>query len=377
LPLFEGNIANAELFMIGFTISGFYLLLTQKNTFKNVYLAGIILSLASLFKMPAAFDIPAIVFYWIIEDKITKVRIKVLFYRVLALSLGFLTPHVLVFLWAFLNGALKDYLSAAFSQNVGYLSSWRPDDKQKPFYIRNAPLLVRSGVILLCIAILWLKKKLFSKQFIFLFLWLIFTLFAVTLSERPYPHYFVQSIPPFSLITAMLFTIPSFESIIAIIPLTLTFFVPLYYKFWYYQSTPYYYHFYQFISKELNIDNYRATFGSHIPNYYKVSQYIADSTTPSEKIFVWGDTGTIYALTRRLPPIKYVADYHIKDFAQNESIIEELNKDKPVFIVTTPDDPVFPELNIFIYKNYALAEDINGVQIWRLLNPKLRWLIAH
>ena len=63
LPLLEGNIVNAELFMILPTIAAFYILLTKTPSSKNLVFSGVLFSIATLFKIPAAFDLAAIVFF--------------------------------------------------------------------------------------------------------------------------------------------------------------------------------------------------------------------------------------------------------------------------------------------------------------------------
>jgi len=76
LPLLEGQIANAEVFMIGPTLVAFLILLTRKLDFKNLFLAGLFFSAATLFKVPAAFDIPVILAFWLIYLKGGKEEIK-------------------------------------------------------------------------------------------------------------------------------------------------------------------------------------------------------------------------------------------------------------------------------------------------------------
>src|SRR3990170_5025838 len=60
IPLLEGNIVNAELFMIGPTIMAFYILLSKKLSFRKIFAAGVLFSFSSLFKVPAVFDVPII-----------------------------------------------------------------------------------------------------------------------------------------------------------------------------------------------------------------------------------------------------------------------------------------------------------------------------
>ena len=100
------------------------------------------------------------------------------------------------------------------------------------------------------------------------------------------------------------------------------------------------------------------------------------STKRSEKVFVWGDGSAIYALSRRLPPGKYVAYYHIKDFSTPEKTIKSLNQDMPSYIIILPDVEYFSELDSFLKTNYAPVKTIEKAEIWKLLNPKVRALIA-
>lgn len=378
LPLFEGNIVNAELFMIGPTLLAFFLLLSKKLDAKKLILAGSLFSISSLFKVPAIFDIPAIVFLWIISakrfnNKSTIALAKNTLYLIVGLSI----PVLLTFIWFSLQGAFKDYLAAAYLQNIGYLSSWRPSDSSKPFLVKNAPLILRALVVLVGLGVLYLKRNKLSREFIFTSGWLLLTLFAATLSERPYPHYLVQSLPPVSILFGMLFALKSSEQVFSIIPIALFFFVPYFFKFWRYPVIPYYIRFVKLISGRLDRQAYISSFGPHIPRNYKIADFIVSSTKPHERIFVWGDDAVVYALTRRLPPVKYVADYHIKDFSTPEYVISALEKNMPSFIVTMPNAAEFPELDRFIKSDYGLVEEIEEARIWKLLNPRVRSLIAN
>ncbi|OGM20744.1 hypothetical protein A2714_03625 [Candidatus Woesebacteria bacterium RIFCSPHIGHO2_01_FULL_38_9] len=377
LPLLEGNIANAEIFMVGTTILAFYLLLSKKLTRKNLFVSGVLFAVSTLFKVPAAFDVPAIVLLWLFTEKnLTWKSLKTTTSRTFYLLIGFLSLILLTFVWYYLRGALGEYISAAFLQNVGYLSSWRPTDVQEPFFVRNSPLLLRGAVIAFGVGILfWYRKKL-STEFLFGTTWLMLTLFAVTLSERPYPHYLIQSVPPISLLLSILVTRKVREQVLTIIPLTIAFFVPVYFKFWYYPTVPYYTKFIQLLAGGLTREEYLSTFGSHVPRNYKIADFVLTATKPSEKIFVWGESSPIYALSKRLPPGKYVADYHIKDFSAEEDTIKILANDIPSFIIILPDSQPFPLLIGFLHNNYGLAETIDGAEIWKLLSPKIRSLIS-
>lgn len=50
LPFLEGNIVNAENLMIVPTITAFYIILYRENSYKNIFIAGMLLSISSFLK---------------------------------------------------------------------------------------------------------------------------------------------------------------------------------------------------------------------------------------------------------------------------------------------------------------------------------------
>ena len=377
LPLLEGNIANSELFLIGTTIAAFLILFSRKLTPKNLFFAGILFALSTLFKVPAIFDIPAIFLFWLITGGLKVKNIKKVARNALYLSIGFLSLIGLTFIWYYLRGGFQEYLIAGFLQNVGYLSSFRPDEVAEPFLVKNMPLLIRGGLTFLGVVILYFYRKRLSKQFIFLTLWLLLTLFAVTLSERPYPHYLIQSLPPLSFMVAMLVALENIEQSLVIIPLAVTLFVPVYFRFWFYQTAEYYSRFVKLATRTISKEEYLASFGGHVPRSYEIADIINKSSDRRDKIFVWGsNNSTVYALSRRLPPIRYVAQYHINDFSSNGEVLEKLKTSLPKIIVVLPNSPSFPELILLLRNNYILMETIDDAEVWTLISPEVRAIIA-
>lgn len=365
LPLLEGNTVNAELFMICPIIFAFWILLSKKNSLKNLLISGGLFSIGALYKIPAAFDILGIITYWAIYTKLNFQDIKELIRKTFTVSIGFLIPIGITFIWFYFAGSFKEYLIAAFLQNFGYVSSWQRSGEEIPFLVKNAPLLMRFGIMIIGFIVLWFVRNKISKQFIFLSAWLLATLFAVTLSERPYPHYLVQSIAPVSILLGMLFSLKNVEQSLTVIPLTLAFFIPFYYKFWYYPTLSYYQRFLNFATNTISRDTYFDGFSQNIKSNYKIAQYLKSSSSKEEKVFVWGnDSAAIYSLARRMPPTKYVADYHFNDFSKPEETIEMLSETRPKFIVVTPNSFKFPELFDFVDKNYYMITEIDSSQIW-------------
>lgn len=123
-------------------------------------------------------------------------------------------------------------------------------------------------------------------------------------------------------------------------------------------------------------EDYFSTYGGQVLRNYKIADYLVTSTQKKDKVFIWGDGVPIYALSRRLPPTKYVADYHIKDFSSKEETLLMLGLKMPKMIVILPDSEPFPELLLFLRKNYILVDNIDSAQIWTVLSPRVRALIA-
>jgi hypothetical protein len=362
LPLLEGPIANAENFMIGFSIMAFLILLGNNLTSKKIFLAGFLFGIATLFKVPALFDMPVIIIYWIITRGFGDW--KKIFRDTVIIIAGFILPILVTFIWYFFKGVLPEYIKAAFLQNVGYLSSFRPTDVQKPFLVRNAPLLTRAFIVFVGTVVIWLFRKKLSKNFVLFSLWTLFALFAVTLSERPYPHYLLQVAAPVSFFLAMFFAEKTFEQSLVVIPLAVTLFVPVYYRFWIYPTSTYYLRFVNFATGKINKLTYFSQFSRSTNRNYKIANFLATSSYQNDRVFMWDqDSAAVYALARRLPPIKFVVPYHVHDFSTTAEVAKQIEANPPKFIILTSGNS-YPELNSLIKKRYILIQQIEDASIY-------------
>lgn len=366
LPLLEGHVANAELFMLGPTIGALLVLLNWKKTPRNLLFAGFLFSLSTLFKVPSLFDVPVIFVFWFIASQIKNKPAEII-RRVVFVGIGFALPILATFAWYAYRGAFNEYLVAAFLQNVGYLSSWRPDVVQQSFLTKNGPLLLRGLVVLVGAFFLWIYRKKLSKTFIFATLWLLFSLFAVTLSERPYPHYLIQSAPSISLLIAILIASPRYEQVLALFPLSLAVFIPVYFNFYYYNTASYYQRFIEFAGGQINQRQYFEKFDGNVWRNYKLAEFLQASSKQDDSVFVWGDSPPIYALSRRLPPYKYVAQYHIFDFSNEQELLSSLESKPPVFVIVLPNNGFSSGLAQFLDSSYVEVADIEGAKVWRRL----------
>ncbi|MCX7928474.1 MAG: hypothetical protein N2558_02205 [Patescibacteria group bacterium] len=367
IPLLEGNIANAEIFMIGFTIISLLFLFKKNASFNDFFISGIFLSIAGLYKIPALLDSLAILMLFAYKSKTDQIKLINLIKNLTHFVAGLSVPIIFTLVWYSSKGVLNEYVSATIIQNFDYLSSWRPDDVQKSFFIRNYPLFVRFLILAVVFAIIFVKRREIDKNFAFATAWLLTSTFAVTLSERPYPHYLIQSVPGISIMLSYFLTNKSKFQVYALFPLFIVIAVPFYYKFWYYEPISYYKSFISFALGNYTKEEYFQTFGENINRNYKIAKYINNNSHRYNNIFVWDDSPSLYALTRRLPTIKYVAGYHINEFANKKDIIDQMQKKPPEYVVVIPNSEQFNELEIFLQERYAFALQIDEAKIWKRL----------
>lgn len=350
LPLFEGNIANAELFMLLPSLSALYILFSYILNPKSLILAGSLFGLAALFKIPAAFDLPVIIFYWLIVKQ--RSWFKSIFY----LALGFTLPILVTFIWSFSAGILPEYFRAAFLQNIGYLGSLKPPV--------DVPIFIRAGVILVGLVVVFLVRKRLSKNFILFSIWTLFSLFAASLSQRPYPHYLIQTTPAIAFLLAMFFAAKTKEQVFTVLPLTLITFVPFFYKYYHYETLAYYQRFINFAIGKTNKDLYFFSFSPKIKRNYEVASFIALSSQGKDRVFIWDpDAPVIHALSRHLPPVKFTVPYHVYDYSSRGVIANQLTQSEPRFIILTSGYQ-FPEITDFLHQNYILVAQFEDANIY-------------
>jgi hypothetical protein len=372
IPLFEGNIANSEIFMLLPTIIG-VLLIFQSISFSSVIASGLLLGFAFTLKVPAALEF-GFLFVWIFliscHFNLRLIKWKPTIIKLLVFSFSFALPFLLYALYFYLLGAFNNFLFAAVLQNFGYLSSWATGSQSAP--VTSGGLLGR-GVIL---AVFWLfvyfctVKKIISPAIAFVSFWFSATVFAALLSARPYPHYLIQVIPSLTLLIFLIFT-GHVKNIIrgglVVLALFLVF-IFFHYQFYVYPVYSYYRNFYGHLTT-LNSPDYRSFFGSEVNNTYAIASYIKTNTSPAEKIFVWGDNPFIYVLSDRLPVGRFTVAYHIADFNQYQVVADQLRIDFPEFIVYYPQPSrPYPQLDDFINRYYFASSTFGSTIIYRRID---------
>ncbi|OGY09948.1 MAG: hypothetical protein A2782_04570 [Candidatus Blackburnbacteria bacterium RIFCSPHIGHO2_01_FULL_43_15b] len=368
LPLLEGNIANAELFILGPTLGAYLLLSNQeKITPKRVFLAGILLSLSILFKVPAVFDLFVVIVFWGVSVR-SGATFQRAFFNTLILFAGVSMPILISMVYFAWHHALGAYLTTAWSDNFTYIGRWGSATAQKtPLFSLNG-LPARALITSLVLGLIFVFRKAFTPSTLFIVIWLTLSLFASLISARPYPHYLIQVAPALCLAIAVVYSGRLKVRFLPLPFILLVLLAVIYYRFSYYPILSYYQNFAQLLLGQKTKDQYINYFDSRMSRVYKLSTALQNRTSLKERVFIWGTAPEVYALSRRLPPTRYVTSFHITDFGGGKETLEALSKNKPEYIVVLPEeDRSLPGFFSFLQNNYFYIKNIEGAQFWKLV----------
>ncbi|MFA4827484.1 MAG: hypothetical protein WC596_04545 [Candidatus Shapirobacteria bacterium] len=355
IPLLEGNIANAEIFMLFPTILAVDYLLSAKKT-KDFILPGLLLGFAFTIKIPVFAEMAGFVlFLGLIQINIFK-KPKICFLNLFVFCFSFLLPIIFWGLYFFTKNIFPEFLKAALLQNFGYLSSWSSGSHT------GGGLLSRGLIWFLFLAFIYFLnfKKYLNSKVAFLLFWFSSAVFGALLSSRPYPHYLIQILPPLCLLLFF-----SFKKLYWLLLLVFLGFVVIKYKFYFYPVFGYYSNFYSYTIGLKSKTSYQKFFGQNLDLTYQIADYVKKNSDPQDRLFVWGDEPYLYPLTKLLPASKYTVAYHIVDFKAYQSVIDELKTHPPKFIVYyAMNQRPYSELDNFL-RFYSLVNRFGSVQIYR------------
>jgi hypothetical protein len=367
LPLLEGNIANAENFMIlPIIIAGFLVLKsvdikTRNTQYKTLFIAGLMLSIAFLFKIVAVFDLGALLVFLIFADssfsfKNLLKRATLIFEieKVGSFVLGFVLPIILVAAVFLFNGAISYFIKAILFSNIGYVGYGNK------LIIPQGFLILKLIILGLFCGFLYAKRKSLSFPLMFIWLWFAFSLFNAFFSQRPYTHYLLTLLPSFCLLIGF-FLLDKKRQRFTLLVLVLTLIIVIK-NFWFFARFPAYYgNFVSFLTNQESVSSYEAFFDKNTPIDYKLAAYINLNTGPTDSIFIWGNNAQLYKLTNKLPPGKYAAAYHITSYPDGVPNTKAgILMKKPKLIVIMPNVGTIP----FSLSNYREIITINNVLIY-------------
>ncbi len=390
LPWFEGTIPNGELFVMGFVLVGL-LMLARTHTIRQFFahttqaaqrtdsvrllLGGFLFGCAILTKVPALFDLAAVgalfLLVFLNQKKLTASGFCQIFKEGITFLIGCIIPILLSVGYFVAIGAGQDYLNFGLLYNFHYTGTWVLQFSNQVlaflYTITGKALVVLVGVV----SVLALRSQI-PRAVQFLTVWTLLALFASLLSNRPYPHYFLQVIPPLILLVCSLCEWQLYKKIsektttVAFSTIALVLFVGVLITLnaGLYPVIKYYQNFWQLVSQQQTATQYRDSFNYLMADNYAALTYLRGSR--DKKMFIWGTNPTLYALTRKQPVGKFTVSFHIKDLELYEETMQAVAAYKPEFIVimhneTTP----LPGLDQFIRSNYIPFEAHTNFTVWR------------
>jgi 4-amino-4-deoxy-L-arabinose transferase-like glycosyltransferase len=345
-PIIEGNIANAENFMVlPIILGGLLVWRYNDQQLKNrmvLLQAGLLLGIAFLFKIVGFFDFAAFLTFIFFTSFRHTTHIQSLRKRLkptLAFGIGFALPYLLTVLFFFITGNLSYYLQATFFSNINYVGY------KNAFIIPQGFLILK--LLLLTVGLIGIYKfrNKLTPSVLFVLVWVLFSLFNAFFSQRPYTHYVLVTLPALSLLTGTIMTTTD-RLRISMLALLIFSLVLIHQNFSIHslqKTSAYYVNFMQFVTDNKSLQDYQAFFDGNTPRDYEVASYLRARMNEDDRMFLWGNSPQIYMLTNTLPPGRFTVAYHI---VTNPETIAETTRDlervKPKYIVILPDLKYYP-----------------------------------
>lgn len=357
IPLIEGNIANAENFMLFPGLLAGLLVFSSVQRTKDHRLvtkllaAGLLLGISFLTKVVAVFDLSAFaVFLFLVTlDSFSFRNVLSAVKKVIPVIVGFLTPILLCLGFFLVQGTFSTFIRATLFSNVSYVNY------ANQFIIPQGYLILRTvAVIGVVLFFLW-RRKYIAKETLFIFLWTVFSIYSSLFSGRPYTHYALVMLPSFALLCGLFFAHKKLRLISGISLLILVLFVSKSFSF-YNHSFSYYTNFISFVSGQKSVSAYQSFFDHVTPRDYALAEVIESSGISQPTLFIWGDSGQIYRLTNLLPPGRFIVAYHITMTPANTQETQKaLALHQPTFIIQLPHQPTIP-YPLTDYKNIIMIQ---------------------
>jgi len=216
----------------------------------------------------------------------------------------------------------------------------------------------------------WLMLRARSVPHLLVVLLLVATLIGVAMPGQYFPHYFIQTLFPLSLLAGYGLTRLARATgwqRPAGLALAATAFAGLVALEWRY--------FLVYTPEEVSIQKYGMDNFVKVP---RIARYIRERTRPDETIFLWGFESELYFLTDRRAPNPFTADLFVGASRNPAEAIRLLTKSirdrRPVYVVVINQEneefPGFRELERILASNYFLEKELEGASLFRFMGRK-------
>lgn len=356
--LIEGNVANAENFML-LPILVAALLIISAESFKKsrqilaYFSAGLLLSFAFLTKIVAVFDFLTFGFFLFINS-LSDFK-NDLVKKIIPFVLGFFIPILVIIFYFYIIGNFKDFSDAFLVSNVGYVGI------NNSFIIPQGFLILKALVLALFLLIILWKRDNYSKSVLFILIWFTFSLFSAFFSQRPYTHYLLMFLPAFCLMIGAIIEYKKLRLTLFTYLLIAFFTVTFVFDFKG-ELFKYYENFALYLVNKKDVNSYQAFFDKNTPRDYEIAMYIRANTTDEDKVFIWGNNAQVYKLANKTPIVRYTVAYHITFFPTGVSdMTKAINEQKPRLIVIMPDVNIEYPLTL---DGYSEKINLDGATIY-------------
>lgn len=363
IPLLEGNIANAENFMLLPIVASALLIykFSELEKMKKIHrflfnpqsiilgAAGFLLGIALLFKIVALFDFAAFLMFLLILSlpeknllsvKTTKNLVIYLFHDLICFIVGFLIPLIVTVFYFVINHAFNEFIQATFFGNINYVNYGNQQ------VVSHGFLIMKLIALALVVLILIWKRNVINKPTLLTFLWVAFSLFNAFFSQRPYTHYVLVVLPSFCLFIGLILyehRMRLKQVFLALFLVTLILLMTSFNIYSLKKTVLYYQNAFLFITGKKDIQSYQAFFDGKTPRDYEIAAFLKMHTKPNDPVFIWGDSPQIYVLSKTLPINQYPVAYHITESKERVLATQHaLDTIKPKYIVILFESPNLP-----------------------------------
>ena len=340
--------------------AGLAWLITRKTAFLNLFVVGILLTLATLVRLNLAYVVVA-VGLWLVYVLLRKKTVT--FSGIAAYCLGSFGTIFLIYLPYLITGNASIWVNSVILAPLSYSGS-----------VENAGILTKliPACLTFCLLILlWNKISAHKqKEFILLQVFILSTLISIIQGGEFHQHYYIQLFPFLALTIALLWDkIPSHlvrSIVIGLISVSLFFTL-------------------EPIAAEYQVISDRFKVGQPLKHgaAYEIAAYLQENNPKQAPVYMMKDH-IIYWLTDLKPlskaathPSNIAKDYLFEYIAGAEpSSAAELNKilaQKPKFIVKRAEELYIEEnptvksiLSIALNRDYQLAQQIGDREIYQL-----------
>lgn len=388
-PMIEGGTVNLET-MLHFPyilVIGFFLKATMSGQLRWYFLAGLFAIMATLVKQVGGVLFFLFLCYGIGEwwRKKNPFSIKGWLYRYTLLGVGALLPVMgLIIFYQFHGYTLAELYESMLASNLRYVQrAHEYTSVLKHFSSSMKDILSENGILwvgtMFAVAHLgwriWRGKGQASDQIL---LWWAFWSFAVLwVTGTFWAHYFLQVIAPFSVLTAYgivatwkwaksLSSLPRFvaQGVWAIILVIMVIiFIKTDYKY-----------FFSYTPIEQTLFQYHVPKGEpplfSIYNIvqHEIAGYLRNHTDPNETIYVWGIAPQVYFLAQRKAATRYICNSNMSILVTNDAlkalqayaptVMEDLRRSYPAYVVQIFPLEWLPELQSFVRDHYVIDGDV-------------------